>query len=495
MSQHKSRFIKNTFYYMLAPLLRNAVTFATLPIITRRINPEDYGVINMLTAVAMLGTIPAASITGATTRYYFAYKDSGRELGEMLASNLYFMLCCSVLFLAAAGFFFEPINNAVFRGAVPFHWFAVAALQYALVYINAANQTLIQNQHQGRNWFFNEACATGVYAVLSVAFVMYGLKWQAIILAGLLSEVIKMGLAFMRVRNLYIFRFNPELLKESLLYAWPQAPSSLLGLAYAYFDKFIMNRLKGMFQVGILDMSSRFGLVLKMAMDGVGGTLSPLTLEMITDGSPAAMQKLARIQLKVIALLLFIGLFVILISKDLVILLTTPAYYQVINVIPVYIYYQVFGVLGTISYWLIYHNPKKTYLQIPFNLLGLVVGTAANFLLIPRYGLMGAAFAMFFSMGLVQVLQFFVGLRLTPVPVDTKRVALLFCAIFIETAFLYYLYWLELGRPLEILCKTVLLALFPALCLVSGVATKEDLKLFSDIIKEKMAGLRPAVKQ
>lgn len=490
MSEQKSRFVKNTFYYMLAPLLRNGAAFATLPIITRRINPEDYGVINMLTAVALLGSIPAASITAATTRFYFSYKDSPETLGEMLSSNLYFMLASSALFISAAAVFFSPLNAAVFRGQVPFYWFAAAALQYALVYVNAANQTLIQNRHEGRRWFVNEAWTTAVYASLSVAFVLYGLKWQALILAGLLSEAFKAMLAFSRVRGLYVFRFNRALLKQSLLYAWPQAPSSLIGLAYAYFDKFIMNRLKGMFQVGILDMSSRFGLVLKMALDGVGGTLSPLTMELITAGSPAALQKLARIQLKVIALMLFVGLGVILISKDLVMLLTTPAYYEVINVIPVYIYYQVFGVLGTISYWLIYHDPKKTYLQIPLNLLGLIIGTAANFLLIPRYGLMGAAFAMFVSMGLAQAAQFFIGLKLTPVPVDSGRLALLFAAMFAETGFLYYLYGLGLGRGAELMVKAVMLAAFPALCFAAGIATTGDMKFFADIIKGKLAGLK-----
>lgn len=494
MSEQKTRFVKNTFYYMAAPLLRNAAAFATLPIITRRITPEDYGVINMLTAVTLIGSIPSAAITGATSRFYFSYKDSPQTLGEMLASNLYFMLGASAALLALGAALFAPLSSLVFRGHVPYHWFAAAALQYALVYINAANQTLIQNRHEGRNWFFNEACATAVYASLTVALVLYGLKWEAIILAGLLSEAFKSVLVFRRVAGLYVFRFNKALLKESLAYAWPQGPSSLIGLAYAYFDKFIMNRLKGMFQVGILDMSSRFGLVLKMALDGVGGTLSPLTMELISDGSEAAMQKLARLQLKIVALTLFVGLGVILISKDLVMLLTTPAYYEVIKVVPVYIYYQVFGVLGTVSYWMIYHDPKKTYLQIPLNLLGLAVGTAANFLLIPRYGLMGAAFSMFASMGLAQAVQFAVGLKITQVPVDLKRLAILFLAMFAETAFLYCLYSLGFPRPLEIAVKAVMLALFPALCLAAGIATRGDMDFIAGIAKDKLAGLLPAQK-
>lgn len=490
MSEHKARFVKNTFYYMLAPLLRNGITFATLPIITRCINPEDYGVINMITAVALLGSIPAASITGATARFYFAHKDTPKDLGEMLGSNLFFMLASSGLFFAAAWLFFTPLNTAVFRGQVTYPWFFAAALQYVFVYINVANQTLIQNRHEGRNWFFNEACTTAAYAVLSVALVLYGLKWQALVLAGLLSEAFKTILSFWRVRNLYIFRLNPILLKRSLLYSWPQAPSSIIGLVYSYFDKFIMNRLKGMFQVGILDMSSRFGLVMKMAVDGVAGALSPLTLELISENTPAALQKLANIQLKVMALMLFIGLTVILISKQLVVLLTAPAYHQLIYVVPVYIYYQVFGSLALVSYWLIYHDPKKTYLQIPLNLVGLVIGTAANFLLIPRYGLMGAAYAMFGSMGLMQAFQLYIGIKLTRVPLNLGKLSLLFLVLFAETGFLYYLYAQGLSWPLEVLCKTVMLALFPAVCFSTGIATSGDMKFFAGIIKDKLAGLK-----
>lgn len=490
MSEHKSRFVKNTFYYMLAPLLRNGVTFATLPIITRHINPEDYGVINMITAVALLGSVPAASITAATGRFYFSHKDSPKDLGEMLGSNLFFMLASSAVFLGAAALFFAPLNSAVFRGQVTYLWFTAAALQYVLVYINVANQTLIQNRHEGRNWFFNEACATAAYAVLSVSLVLYGLKWQALVLAGLLAEALKTLLSFWSVREFYIFRLNKALLKESLLYSWPQVPSSVIGLVYSYFDKFIMNRLKGMFQVGILDMSSRFGLVMKMAVDGVAGALSPLTLELISENTPASLQKLANIQLKVMALMLFIGLGVILASKELVLLLTAPAYHQLIYVVPVYIYYQVFGALALVSYWLIYHDPKKTYLQIPLNLLGLVIGTAANFVLIPHYGLMGAAFAMFGSMGLMQAVQLYLGIKLTKAPINLGKLSLLFLVLFAETGFLYYLYSLALAWPLELLCKAAMLALFPAVCFASGIATSGDMKFLGDIVKAKMAGLR-----
>ena len=104
--------------------------------------------------------------------------------------------------------------------------------------------------------------------------------------------------------------------------------------------------------------------------------------------------------------------------------------------------------------------------------------------------LMGAAYAMFGSMGLMQAVQLYIGIKLTRVPLNLIKLSLLFLVLFAETAFLYYLYALDLAWPLEVLCKMVMLALFPAMCFATGIATSGDMKFFADIIKEKLAGLK-----
>lgn len=370
-------------------------------------------------------------------------------------------------------------------------WLFAAAIQYLLLNINTTNQTLLQNMRASRSWFANEITSTISYVALSLILVLNTtLTWQALVIAGTASEALKLAISFHRVRHLYRCIFSFTLLRESLAYCWPQVPSTLIAFFYQYFDKFIMNRIKGIQGVGILDMSGRFGLILKMIMDGLGGAMSPMTMELLTSGTPASRAKLARLQLKVIAIVLLLGLGLILISKELIILLTTPAYYQAIMVMPLYIYYHIFGVLGMISYWLIYHDPSKTVYQIPINTLGLLLSTIANIVLIPRFGLMGAAFAMFLSMGILQFTQLIIGFKLTPLPLDKRKTSALFILIFLETGLLYYLYAQRIPYPYEIAAKALMFAAFPAACAWMKVLEKSDLENVYGLLASKF-GRRP----
>jgi len=208
-------------------------------------------------------------------------------------------------------------------------------------------------------------------------------------------------------------------------------------------------------------------------------------MDLLTANTGEARGKLAELQLKVIAVVLMLGLGLILISKELIMLLTVPAYYEAIRVIPLYIYYHVFGALGMISYWLIYHNPAKTFYQIPINAFGLLLSTAANIVLIPRFGLMGAAFAMFLSMGILQFAQLVIGFRLTPLPLDKRKTAVLFTLMFAETGFLYYIYGLNMSHIGEIIIKSVMFSLFPAACVLMRIIEKKDLSFAYNLAADK----------
>jgi len=486
MPTTKHHFITGVFYYTAAPLLRNALTFLTLPVLTRHLLPEDYGTMNLITAVSMFGAILAAGVTNSSIRFYFKYKDNGDILGSMLFSNLLFMILGSLLYTCFLTVFFGLINDQVFHGGMSLSWLMVATAQYLLVYINATNQTVLQNMHESRGWFANEAVATISYVLLSLGLVIgTDLTWQALLIAGAASETLKTFVSFFRVQHLYRRIFSLELLKESLLYCWPQIPSSIMAFFYQYFDKFAINRFKGIQQVGILDMSNRFGLILKMAIDGIGGALSPATMDLLTSNTGETKAKLADLQLKVIAVVLMLGLGLILISKELIMMLTVPAYYEAIRVIPLYIYCHIFGALGLISYWLIYHDPTKTFYQIPINAIGLLLSTAANVVLIPRFGLMGAAFAMFLSMGILQFAQLVIGFRLTPLPLDKRKTAILFTLMFAETGFLYYIYRLNISHTSEIIVKGIMFAIFPAACVLMRIIEKNDLSFAYNLAADK----------
>jgi O-antigen/teichoic acid export membrane protein len=474
---NKSRFITNSFYYTLAPLLRNFLAFITLPIMTRYLLPKDYGILCLITMITSFSAIIYVGLNSATIKYYFKYKDDDIKLQRLISSNILYILAASILFLVALATIFPLLNYYLFDNKLTLIWVVLAFLQYAIAYVNLINQTILQNQHRGKVWFLNEFFAIIVQVSLSIALIVSKIfTFEAVIIAGLIAEIVKSGATFFQVRKYYALIYDYSFLKESLIYSWPQVPTALFSYVYLYLDRVLINRFQGLSQVGILDMSNRISNILKMSSDGIGGALTPLTLALLTENSKESLNKLANINLKVIFGMLFFALSIILFTKEIVNLLTTKEYHYVINIIPLYIYYHVFGILGLISYWLIYNHHNKTILLIPFSIGNFIISSVANIILIPKYGVMGAAIATFVSSMCIQVAQFIVGLKLTPIPINVGKVAIMFTLTVIITGLLYLLYYLQLFVIVGIIIKMVLLFSFVFICYRMEIFSFEDIK-------------------
>ena len=75
-------------------------------------------------------------------------------------------------------------------------------------------------------------------------------------------------------------------------------------------------------------------------------------------------------------------------------LVLQPSYYEGIAIIPWILIGQLFfGVYYSLSLW--YKLTDKTYWGIILSILGLGINSVMNFVLIPRYGFMGAAYSTF----------------------------------------------------------------------------------------------------
>jgi O-antigen/teichoic acid export membrane protein len=311
--------------------------------------------------------------------------------------------------------------------------------------------------------------------------------FQAIIIAALAAEILKAIMIFIRVRGkYYAFTYNIRFLKESAGYSWPTIPTTIIAYGYSYLDRVLVSRLYGLFQVGFIEMSSKIALIMKMAMDGFDGVLSPINLELIGEGTRTSLEKMAKLNLKVMYALLFIAGLIIMSIREMVIILTTRQYYPVMYIAPIYIYYHVFAILSTSSYWLIYHRTDKMFIKIIMNVLFLGCSIVFNVILIPKYGIYGAAFAIFSSSAITHFIQFVVGLKITPIPLDKIKILVLFLSLFLQTAIVYALYYIEMPLLGDILIKIIMAGLFVWLGRALRIFTWQEARSLLDEVRGRI---------
>lgn len=490
MAEHSARrltYAANAMMYVAMPLLRNAVTFLTLPIMTRYLAPSDYGVVNMIAMLVGLGGLFVFGLNTSCCRYYFIYSDDPDKLKRLYSTNLNFIfLSMSVYGVVLAGLSVF-LSEKLFANKVVMVWIVAAAFQSLCANVNAVTQNFLQNRHQGRFWFVNEAGAlivqTGV--MLSMVFFRIG-TFEAILMSGILAEGTKSLLSLRHLRPYYAPIFDRRIFAESFRYAWPSIPTSLISYVYGYFDKLLVNRAFGLGSVGILDISSKFSNVLKMLMDGVDGVVSPVNMGLISSGKEADLKRLADFNMKVIFSMLLIALGLIFMVREVVFLLTTPAYSFVAYVAPLYVFYHAFGILSFPSFWAIYHRTDLAYVKIISNSIFLGLSLGLNIILIPKYGVLGAGIAIAVSAMVTQIVQLVIGLRVTPIPLPIGKLVALFLMLLAGTAISYLLSYYRASYPIDIFVKLILCVCYTAAGFGMGVVDRADISEAVSLVRTKL---------
>lgn len=300
---------------------------------------------------------------------------------------------------------------------------------------------------------------------LKVALVVKGLGlagvlWSDAIATGLFSLV----LAPILVRHATLAWSSP-LLRAALGFGAPKVPHGILVQALNLADRKILDLFVSRAEVGIYQLGYTFGGTVKFALSAFEPAWQPFVYSQAR--RPEAPALLARVVTWALAAFLTVSLAVAVLGGDLLVLMTprNPAFWSGAAIVPVvalaYAFHGAF-LLGSIGIGI--EKRARYYPMITAAAAATNIGF--NFLLIPRFGIAGAAWATVFSYALMAALGVFVSHGLYPVPFETRRLAALLAAAGL-------LYALSLLAPADRLAglavKLALIAAFPALAVGTGV--------------------------
>jgi O-antigen/teichoic acid export membrane protein len=124
------------------------------------------------------------------------------------------------------------------------------------------------------------------------------------------------------------------------------------------------------------------------------------------------------------------------------------------------------GIYYNLTIW--YKLTEKTIWGAYITLFGALITLAANFILIPKIGYLGAAIATLICYALMTIVSFFLGQHFFPIPYQPFKI-LLFIGLALLFYFLNHLLWQsapQVSTLLRLTVKTAGIVLFTALCLL-----------------------------
>jgi len=400
MSKMKSSgFFNHSKNYLLAEFFNKGILFLTIPIFTYLLSPEDYGIISIYAVVIniFIVLIGLNFHTSVARRYH----EEANDFSEFMGSNIIFLSIfnlCIILFLffikdSLASFF--TIDNNVFFIAIIVSSLSVF-LQIELSYL--------QTSQQSKKY-------VKILVIRNILLTVGAIVWIFLLednkyLGKVYSELLIMSFIFIFVIRDLIkiskFNFDKKFIKYSLAYGLPLIPHTLSGLILLQADRIIINQVAGSYETGLYSFAFNVGMIMSIFVTSFNNAWIPIFYKDLKESAYDKIQSTAN---KYIKIIFIVALVLILFSKEIVIIMANEKYYDALEIVPIIILGFTFVYLYTLCANYAFYR-KKTGLISLFTLIAAVINVFLNYIFIPKYGYIAAAWTTLFSYFILFLLHY-----------------------------------------------------------------------------------------
>ncbi len=226
-----------------------------------------------------------------------------------------------------------------------------------------------------------------VYTHLPLVFLLLSYTVDQILMAG--SYIY---LYHTRVGSIFAWKSTKATLRLLMISSWPFTLSAVATAIYIRIDQVFLKVLINSEAVGLYAIAVRFSEVWFFISGALCAALLPAILNAQKTNRALFFARIKKLYLLLFCIALLICIFIFIIAPYLISFLYGPEYSQSIQLLRIYIWSIVGVFLGTgLQQFLLAENKFKTILL--FNTTGMLLSLSLNALLIPRYGVVGAAYA------------------------------------------------------------------------------------------------------
>lgn len=475
-------FLKDALIYTLPTILSRGIAIFLLPIYTRIASPEELGALDLFLVFGNIVALTVAlEISQGIARYIPELSDIKLRIAYS-STGLYFTFFMYAFFSLAAFTFYFELNQFI-TGKNEY----AEIFQLALVYIFLHGFFYyFQSQLRFEGKSIGYAIVSVVYAMLNLvsAFVfglVYDLGLTAILYSMIVSVLLSSLLGLYFLRRSFGLVFDPGLLKQLLRFSIPLVPASMLVFVSLYVDRYMINQLIGLDSVGQYGVAVRLAAAASLVMIGFQMAITPLIYKHYNE--PETPKSLALIfkYFSVFAVFFFLGYS--LVVEELLVLLTTPDFYMVANVIPLLVLALFFSNMYVFMPGIAIR--KKTYLIFLISLMAAIVNVVLNYLLIPVYGMIGAALATTFGYFLAFLSFIFFSQKLYYVPHKWFSFVLVF-VVASAFVYLYFSYFVEMDYLQTLFLRLFAVLLFMVLIFKLKIITSQELLNIKNAVMKKV---------
>lgn len=412
---------KESLIYGLSTVAARLLNFLLLPFYTHYLAPADYGVAAALFSyIAFFNILFQHGMDQAFMRYY-----SERDSGVMPAA-FYGVAGVSALLAVLIAYASGPLAAAGGIGAGNGKLVLYSAVIMLLDASSAPLFTDLRMAHRSVRYALLRVLTVVANITLNVIFIVkMGRGVSGIFEANIGSSALAALLVLLPALPRLKPCFSLALYRRMLAFALPLVPAGLGSMAVQVIDRPILLHLTDDATVGIYQANYRLGIFMMLIVSMFDQAWRPFFIE--RSARPDSPGLFARVltffAIGTSWITLGISYFIVDLVKFPVFgkPLIHPAYWGGLGLVPVVLWAYVLNGLY-INFLAPVIIAKRTNYIMGATLTGAAVNVAANFLLIPHYGMLGAAWATFAAYFCMASFMHLAGRGFYSVPYEWGRV-------------------------------------------------------------------------
>ncbi len=383
---------KHTFVYGIGIAVNSVVAILLLPIYTRYLTPNDYGVKELIGLTTdVIGILMATAISSAIYRFYFDYDDE-KSRNEVISTGILSLGIAGLIALAMLSFFTRPMADYIIDAPDLYYYFNIALVSMWFHSINGIGFDYLRARRQSVLFVALSLFRLILVISLNIYFVIFlrlgvlGILWSTLIVAVITTLILTVPILY-KVG----VKFNKNKIKEMVRFGLPLIPSQLGAFIVHLSDRFFIKGYCSVADAGLYSLGYRFGTIPgNFISSPFNQVWQPRRLELYKQ--PDSEVLFGRIFTYYLALVTFAGLGVAVLTKEVLMIMADEKFWSAYRIVPII-------VLANIVFTLHYHFnmgiiiKKKTKYLAYINFSNGMLILVLNFLLIPPYGVFGAAYA------------------------------------------------------------------------------------------------------
>ena len=426
-----------TMIYGLSTILARIINFLFVPIYTRLLTPESYGVVTEF--MAYIAVLQVVMVLGLETGCFRFANKEGADPRKVYANAFVTVFCVSATFLAIMLAFATPISSALgydgysacirYIGGI-LALDSITAIMFAklrqeskafkfaiiktakIITETAANLVLFlwfPKHVDSASWLLNFIPATPDFS-----YVIFAIFLSCIVCALLFIP------DFLRLS----FRLDGKLLRQMLAYSLPLMVAALPGVVNDFLDRILFryfdtNAEAWRSSLGLYQAAVKLAVIMNLFIQMFRYAAEPFFFRRAAEKDSRQLYASVQEYFTAFCGLVFLG---VILYIDIIALILGPQFRSAVGVVPIMLLsYMILGMLFNVSMW--YKLSGKTNMAIWITLSGLAVTAIVIVLFMPKYSYWAAAFGHLASYVVMFAISSILGAKYYPIPYRWGRLA------------------------------------------------------------------------